>query len=156
PQSPGARLVVRASVALGELSPDDVTMQVVYGTAGEEDEIIDPAFTDLTLDPDGGGLPAGGSAAGASPPAGPPGGSGGGGPRARPEGGSGGVAPPGRHRRALRRRGQAGPSGTIRLYGPGPAAASIAGRPGGNGPGNGASRARRHGQRRPALTEFPS
>jgi glycogen phosphorylase len=55
PQSPGARLVVRASVALGELSPDDVTVQVVYGAAGEEDEIIDPAFADLTLDPEGAG-----------------------------------------------------------------------------------------------------
>ena len=32
--SPGARLVVRASVALGELSPDDVTVQLVYGPAG--------------------------------------------------------------------------------------------------------------------------
>jgi glycogen phosphorylase len=52
-QSPGARLVVRASVALGELTPDDVTVQVVYGTAGEDDEIIDPAFTDLALDLDG-------------------------------------------------------------------------------------------------------
>jgi glycogen phosphorylase len=34
---------------------------VVYGTAGEEDEIIDPAFTDLTLDPEG-------AAAGSSSP----------------------------------------------------------------------------------------
>src|SRR5580704_2792123 len=32
-QSPGANLVVRASVALGGLSPDDVTVQVVYGPA---------------------------------------------------------------------------------------------------------------------------
>jgi len=32
-----------------------VTVQVVYGAAGEEDEIIDPAFTDLTLDPEGAG-----------------------------------------------------------------------------------------------------
>jgi len=56
--SPGTRLVVRASVALGELSPDDVTVQLVYGSAGEEDEISDPYFTDLELDPD----PADGSA----------------------------------------------------------------------------------------------
>ena len=58
-QSPGARLVVRASVALGELSPDDVTVQVVYGPAGDEDEITDPAFADLELE----GEPAAGSAA---------------------------------------------------------------------------------------------
>jgi len=51
---------VRASVALGELSPDDVTVQVVYGAAGEQDEIIDPAFSDLALDPEG-------SEAGSSP-----------------------------------------------------------------------------------------
>jgi starch phosphorylase len=58
-QSPGARLAVRASVALGELSPDDVTVQVVYGTAGDEDEIIGPAVSDLTLDPEAaGGSPA--------------------------------------------------------------------------------------------------
>ena len=43
-QSPGAKLVVRASVALGELSPDDVTVQVVYGPAGDEDEITDPGI----------------------------------------------------------------------------------------------------------------
>jgi starch phosphorylase len=54
-QSPGARLVVRASVALGELSPDDVTVQVAYGAAGDDDEIIDPVFADLTLDPEAGG-----------------------------------------------------------------------------------------------------
>jgi glycogen phosphorylase len=58
-QSPGAGLVVRASVALGGLSPDDVTVQVVYGPAGDDDEIIDPAFADLQLE----GEPAGGSAA---------------------------------------------------------------------------------------------
>src|SRR5258708_1798272 len=58
-QSTGARLAVRASVALGELSPDEVTVQVVYGTAGDEDEIIGPAFSDLTLDPEAaGGSPA--------------------------------------------------------------------------------------------------
>jgi glycogen phosphorylase len=50
---------VRASVALGELSPDDVTVQVVYGTAGDDDEIIDPSFADLALE----GEAPGGSAA---------------------------------------------------------------------------------------------
>ena len=39
---PGGRLVVRASVALGELSPDDVSVEVVYGRVGDADEIIDP------------------------------------------------------------------------------------------------------------------
>ena len=54
-QSPGARLVVRASVALGELSPDDVAVQVVHGSAGDDDEIIDPAFASLALDPEASG-----------------------------------------------------------------------------------------------------
>jgi starch phosphorylase len=57
-QSPGGKLAVRASVALGGLSPDDVTVQVVYGPAGDDDEIRDPAFADLELE----GEPAGGSA----------------------------------------------------------------------------------------------
>ncbi len=54
-QRPGALLVVRAMVALGELSPQDVTVQVVYGRAGDEDEISDPACADLALE----GLPGG-------------------------------------------------------------------------------------------------
>jgi starch phosphorylase len=58
PKSPGARLVVRATVALGELSPGDVTVQVAYGRAGDEDEIIDATFADLVLDPDTAGGPA--------------------------------------------------------------------------------------------------
>ncbi len=54
-QRPGARLAVRAMVALGELAPDDVTVQVAYGRAGDEDEITDPSYTDLALEgvPDG-------------------------------------------------------------------------------------------------------
>jgi starch phosphorylase len=58
-QSPGANLVVRASVALGGLSPDDVTVQVVYGPAGDDDEIAAPAFADLALEVE----PSGGSPA---------------------------------------------------------------------------------------------
>jgi len=58
-QSPGATLVVRASVALGELSDQDVTVQVVYGRAGDDDEIIDPSFANLELE----GRPAAGAAA---------------------------------------------------------------------------------------------
>ena len=34
---------VSAVVALGELSPDDVTVEVVYGRVGDEDEIVEPA-----------------------------------------------------------------------------------------------------------------
>jgi starch phosphorylase len=58
-QSPGARLTVRASVALGALSPSDVTVQAVYGPTGDDDEISSPAFTDLELEE----APEGGSAA---------------------------------------------------------------------------------------------
>ena len=57
--SPGAKLVARASVTLGELSPQDVTVQLVYGTAGDDDEIIAPEFAELELEGD----PAGGTAA---------------------------------------------------------------------------------------------
>jgi len=49
-QSPGAALTVRASIALGELSPQDVAVQVVYGRAGDQDEIIAPAMSDLQLE----------------------------------------------------------------------------------------------------------
>ena len=54
---PGGRLAIRASVALGGLSPDDVTVEVIYGPAGDSDEIIDPVRRPLALDgrsaPDG-------------------------------------------------------------------------------------------------------
>jgi glycogen phosphorylase len=50
--SPGGRLTVRASIALGTLSPDDVCVEVVYGRAGDSDEIVDPA--EARLLPDGG------------------------------------------------------------------------------------------------------
>ncbi len=55
--SPGGRLTVRASVVLGSLSPDDVSVEVVYGRAGDSDEIIDPVRSPLQPDavagPDG-------------------------------------------------------------------------------------------------------
>jgi glycogen phosphorylase len=55
--SPGGQLTVRASVALGSLGPADVGVEVVYGRAGDSDEIIDPARSPLRLDgevsPDG-------------------------------------------------------------------------------------------------------
>jgi starch phosphorylase len=57
-QGPGSQLSVRATVALGELSPLDVAVQVVYGRAGDDDEIIDPSFADLDLE----GEPAGSAA----------------------------------------------------------------------------------------------
>jgi starch phosphorylase len=49
-QSPGAALTVRASIALGELSPADVTVEVVYGSTGDSDELIDPAHRELSLE----------------------------------------------------------------------------------------------------------
>ena len=49
-QHPGARLAVRAGVALGELSPQDVTVEVLSGRTGDDDEIADPARTELTLE----------------------------------------------------------------------------------------------------------
>jgi starch phosphorylase len=49
-QGPGGRLVVRASVALGGLSPDDVSVEVVYGRVGDADEIINPATSALALE----------------------------------------------------------------------------------------------------------
>ncbi len=48
--SPGGQLIVRASVDLGTLTPDDVMVEVVYGRAGESDEIIEPARSALELD----------------------------------------------------------------------------------------------------------
>jgi starch phosphorylase len=55
-QGPGSSLVVRATVALGELSPEDVNVEVIYGRVGDEDEIIDPAVSSLGLEagPEGG------------------------------------------------------------------------------------------------------
>src|SRR5215468_7639995 len=46
---PGEMLPVRASVALGELSPDDVTVEAVCGRVGDDDLIIDPEISALSL-----------------------------------------------------------------------------------------------------------
>jgi starch phosphorylase len=46
----GAVLTVRVTAALGELSPADVSVEVVYGRPGEEDEIVDPSYAVLTAD----------------------------------------------------------------------------------------------------------
>ncbi|HUC59194.1 MAG TPA: alpha-glucan family phosphorylase [Streptosporangiaceae bacterium] len=49
-QSPGEKLAVRAGVALGELSPGDVSVEVVYGRVGGDDEITDPVYSELVLE----------------------------------------------------------------------------------------------------------
>jgi len=49
-QGPGGSLVVRATVALGGLSADDVSVEVVYGRVGDADEILNPAVSSLTLE----------------------------------------------------------------------------------------------------------
>jgi len=48
--TPGGRLTIRASVALGELTPEDVAVEVVFGRAGDADEIINPVCRALALD----------------------------------------------------------------------------------------------------------
>jgi len=49
-QHPGAKLTVRAGVALGELEPDDVTVEVLYGRTEDDDEIADPVRSELALE----------------------------------------------------------------------------------------------------------
>jgi starch phosphorylase len=48
-RGPGDMLPVRASVALGGLSPDDVVVEVVSGRVGDDDEIAEPETSPLTL-----------------------------------------------------------------------------------------------------------
>jgi starch phosphorylase len=48
----GAALAVRVSVALGQLTRDDVTVEVVYGRPDEDDEIVRPAYATLTAEAD--------------------------------------------------------------------------------------------------------
>jgi glycogen phosphorylase len=43
----GQQVEVRAVVELGELQPDDVEVQVVYGRVDEHDEIRDPVYADM-------------------------------------------------------------------------------------------------------------
>jgi starch phosphorylase len=47
----GSALVVRVSVALGELTRDDVAVEVVYGRPDEDDEIAQPAYATLAAEP---------------------------------------------------------------------------------------------------------
>jgi hypothetical protein len=46
----GAPLTIHAAVALGELTPADVCVEVVYGRANEHDEIVDPSYQPLSPD----------------------------------------------------------------------------------------------------------
>jgi glycogen phosphorylase len=61
----GTALTVRVVVALGELSTDDVTVEVVYGRPDEDDDIIDPCYATLTAEEQG-------SLGGSDPPQTPP------------------------------------------------------------------------------------
>src|SRR5690348_2229181 len=49
-QALGSSLTVRVSVALGELTPDDVTVEVVYGQPDDADEIVAPSYATLTAE----------------------------------------------------------------------------------------------------------
>jgi starch phosphorylase len=52
-QALGSALTVRVSVALGELTTDDVAVEVVYGRPDDADEIVAPAYATLTPEPSG-------------------------------------------------------------------------------------------------------
>src|SRR5262249_45781745 len=47
---PGAQLAVRVGVALGQLSSQDVAVEVIYGRTGDDDEIADPVRAELDLE----------------------------------------------------------------------------------------------------------
>ena len=49
-QALGSALTVRVSVALGELTPDDVTVEVVYGRPDDADEIVSPGYAALAAE----------------------------------------------------------------------------------------------------------
>jgi starch phosphorylase len=52
----GSALTVRVSVALGELTRDDVTVEAVYGRPGDDDEIVSPAHSTLVPEDGASGL----------------------------------------------------------------------------------------------------
>jgi starch phosphorylase len=113
----GSALVVRVSVALGELTPDDVTVEVVYGRPDDDDEIVSPSYVDLALGGDDAVTPRGDDPpqtppahGGATRPPVPPGAPGGGasGPSG-PGGGASGPSGPG--------GGASVPSGLVRYSG---------------------------------------
>jgi len=56
----GSPLAVRAAVALGDLTPDDVCVEVASGRTNVQDELVDPSFVPLAPEAaDGGELPPG-------------------------------------------------------------------------------------------------
>jgi starch phosphorylase len=64
--SVGATLSIHASVALGELTRDDVCVEVVYGRPGEDDEISESCYVVLSPDePPAGAVPGDSTGAGA-------------------------------------------------------------------------------------------
>ncbi len=46
----GAVLDVRVIASLGELTPSDVRVELVYGRLGEDDDIVEPSYVTLTAD----------------------------------------------------------------------------------------------------------
>jgi starch phosphorylase len=46
----GARLHLRAHVRLGDLSPDDVLVQVAFGRVDADDRLVSPQYADLTAE----------------------------------------------------------------------------------------------------------
>ena len=68
-QALGSALTVRVSVALGELTPDDVVVEVVYGRPDDADEIASPAFAVLARGDDPPEHPAWGGIPSQTPPA---------------------------------------------------------------------------------------
>jgi starch phosphorylase len=45
----GAVRAVEATVDLGDLKPEDVSVQLAHGPVGQGDEIVDPALVPMTL-----------------------------------------------------------------------------------------------------------
>jgi starch phosphorylase len=103
-QALGSALTVRVSVALGELTPDDVTVEAVYGRPDDADEIVSPAYAVLARGDDPPQTPPAVSPGGTYP-SGPP--SGGKPSPADPIGLLGGPAP----------AGNGSPSGLVRYSG---------------------------------------
>jgi starch phosphorylase len=52
----GGRMRVSATVALGELTPDDVCVEVAYGRVNEDDDMTEPAHTPLAVTGHDGGV----------------------------------------------------------------------------------------------------
>ena len=52
-QSLGSALTMRVSVTLGELTPGDVAVEVVYGRPDDADDIVSPSYATLTSEPAG-------------------------------------------------------------------------------------------------------